>query len=57
MGFVLLPEGLLVPTVISTDVLDSLRIGMDMEMVLEKIKEDDEGNDVMVFKFRPVSSP
>ena len=29
------------------------KIGMEMELVLEKAMEDEEGNDMMVFKFKP----
>ena len=31
-----------------------LKIGMDMELVLEPLYKDSQGNDVMVWKFRPV---
>jgi hypothetical protein len=51
---VALPEKAVV-TAVMTDVdLESLDIGMDVEMVIEKIKEDEAGNDVMTFKFKPV---
>lgn len=49
-----LPEKVIVQSVLSDCDLDSLRIGMEVEMVLEKVKEDDEGNDVVAYKFRPV---
>lgn len=32
---------------------DGLEIGMEMELVIEKFKEDDAGNDIMFFAFRP----
>jgi hypothetical protein len=31
-----------------------LRIGMDMEMVLETLQEDPEGNEVIAWKWRPL---
>ena len=34
--------------------LDELRVGMDVEMVIEKLFDDDEGNEVMTYKFRPI---
>jgi len=33
---------------------DGLRIGMEMELVLEPFRVDDEGNEVVTFAFRPV---
>ena len=33
---------------------ESLHIGMEVEVVLEKISEDDKGNDLIGYKFRPV---
>ena len=33
---------------------DSLKIGMDMEIVLEPLYKDTEGNEVMVWRFKPV---
>lgn len=34
--------------------LDSLKIGMEMELVLEELYRDGEGRQVVVWKFRPV---
>jgi uncharacterized OB-fold protein len=34
---------------------EKLKVGMDMELVIEKFKEDEEGNDVMIFAFKPVT--
>lgn len=33
---------------------DALEIGEEMELVIEKIKEDEKGNSLMGWKFRPV---
>ena len=30
-----------------------LRIGMPMELVIEKFMEDEQGNDIMIFAFKP----
>ena len=49
-----LPERVVVATVLSDCDVDSVRIGMDVEMVLEKVKEDGEGNDVVAYKFKLV---
>ena len=49
-----LPEGVIVPTVLDDVDPESVQIGMELEMVVEKVKSDAEGNDVMAFKFRPL---
>ena len=51
-----LPEGIRVlGQVTSGSNLESLRIGMDMELAVEKFYTDQQGNDVMIWKFRPVA--
>ena len=35
---------------------DALTIGMDMEMVIAKVKEDEEGNDLISYQFKPVGN-
>jgi hypothetical protein len=49
-----LPEGVIVPTVLDDVDPESVQIGMDLEIVVEKAMSDAEGNDVMAFKFRPL---
>ena len=49
-----LPEGVLITSVLADCDLEALDIGMEVELVIEKVKEDEEGNDVMAFKFKPV---
>jgi uncharacterized OB-fold protein len=51
-----LPEKVMVQTVLTGCDPESVRIGLDVEMVIEKVKEDADGNDVCAFKFRPVST-
>jgi uncharacterized OB-fold protein len=34
--------------------LKALRVDMDVELVFVKVKEDEEGNDVMAYEFKPV---
>ena len=48
-----LPEGVSLATVLTDVDPDAVRIGMPLEMVVEKASVDSEGNDVMTFKFRP----
>ena len=49
-----LPEKLAVMTVLTECDPESVKIGMDVELVIDKVKEDPEGNDVVSFKFKPV---
>ena len=52
-GYVDLPE-VRVQTIFTGCDPQILRIGMDVEMVVEKLGEDEQGNEVMAYKFRPV---
>jgi uncharacterized OB-fold protein len=47
-----LPEKVIVGSVLSACDVDSVRVDMPVELVLEKVKEDGEGNDVVAFKFK-----
>ena len=49
-----LPEGVAVATVLTDVDPEAVSIGMLLELVVEKLSTDSEGNDVMTFKFRPV---
>lgn len=53
-GWVELPEGVRVETLYTGCDLEKLRIGMDVEMVIEKLHDDDEGNEVVCHKFKPI---
>jgi uncharacterized OB-fold protein len=54
-GCVDLDDGLKLETLFTTDNFDALKVGMDVELVIEKLYEDDDGNDVETFKFQPLS--
>jgi uncharacterized OB-fold protein len=54
-GCVTLNDGLKLETLFTTDNFDALKVGMDVELVIEKLYEDDDGNDVETFKFQPLS--
>jgi uncharacterized protein len=56
IGFVELPEGIRVETLFTGCDPESLRVGMEMEMVVEKLHEDEAGIEVMAYKFRPATS-
>ena len=32
---------------------DALKMGMEMEMVIDKVREDEEGNELMSYQFKP----
>jgi len=49
-----LPEGAMVIAVLADCDLEALSIGKEAELVVEKVKEDEGGNDVMSFKFKPL---
>ena len=53
-GCVDLPEGLRIETLFSTEDFNELEIGKDVELVIEKLCDDDDGNEVLTFKFRPI---
>ena len=54
VGYVELPEGLRVEGRLTECDPDRLAIGMDMEVVLEKFMDSDDGDEIMTFAFRPV---
>ena len=57
-GFINLEEGARIWSLITgTEPSDeALKIGMDVELVIEKLREDSEGNEIMSYKFRPVKT-
>ena len=54
VGYVELPEGMMVESRLKENDPERLTIGMEMELVIEKFNEDEEGNDVMIFAFKSV---
>ena len=57
-GYINLEEGARIWSLITgTEPSDAaLKIGMDVELVIEKLRGDAEGNEIMSYKFRPVKS-
>ena len=56
-GIIDLPEGVMVQAMIGTGLTEKdLKVGMDMKLVVDKLYEDEDGNDVMSYIYRPVSS-
>lgn len=54
VGFIDLPEQVRVMSLLTDCDFGMLKMGMDMELVIEKLYVNDEGNEVLAFKFRPV---
>lgn len=48
-----LPENVIVATVLTDVEPEKVRIGMPVELVVQKVTVDVEGNEVVAFKFRP----
>lgn len=51
--FVDLPEGVRVFSQLTTSDPNEIRIGMDVELVVGKVRSNEEGNDIISFKFKP----
>ncbi len=52
-----LPEGIRVLSMMTTGDADELKVGMEVELVLEALYHDDDGNEVITWKFRPAPDP
>jgi len=53
-GLIELPEGLRIVAPLTVNDPRQLKIGMEMELLVEKLYENEDGNEVMAFKFKPV---
>jgi len=53
LGFVELPEGVRIETLFTGCNLEDLKIGMEVELVIEKLHEDEAGNEILAYKFTP----
>ncbi len=53
VGLVELPEGIRVLSVLTDCDFDKLRANMDLELSIEELYKDEEGNTVVTYKFRP----
>ena len=55
VGYVELPGEVKVETRLVECDATTLRIGMEMELVIVPFRTDDDGNEVVTFAFRPVA--
>ena len=53
-GFVNLPEGVRVETLFTSAEADELEVGRDAELLIDRLCDDEDGNEVVTFMFRPV---
>ena len=53
-GFVELVDGVRVESLFAGCDFENLEVGMRVEAVIEPLYEDDEGFDIMTFKFKPL---
>jgi len=53
IGFVELPEGVRVETLFTGCNFDEIKVGMEVEMVIEKLWEDENGDEIITYKFKP----
>ena len=53
IAIVLMEEGCQIHTPVTED-WESVKIGMDVEVYFEKVSEDENGNDLLAYKFRAV---
>jgi len=56
IGFVELPEGIRVETLFTGCEPERIKVGMEVEMLIEKLHEDEEGNEILGYKFKPIES-
>jgi uncharacterized OB-fold protein len=57
IGLVEFPEGIRIcGQMIDCQPEKDLELGMDVEMVIERLDEDKEGNEIVAWKFRPVKT-
>ncbi|MFN3231586.1 MAG: Zn-ribbon domain-containing OB-fold protein [Alphaproteobacteria bacterium] len=54
VGYVELPGEIIVETRLTEGDPDKLKIGMEMEMVIIPFAEDEDGNEIVTFAFKPV---
>ncbi len=54
IGFVELPEGIRVETLFTGCKLEDLRVGMEVEMLIDKLHTEEDGTEVFCYKFKPV---
>jgi uncharacterized protein len=55
IGWVELPEGLVIYSLLTENDAGKLKVGMKMQLIFNKFSEDKDGNDLIVPMFKPVN--
>ena len=55
VGWIALPEGLVIYSLLTENDPSKLKMGMEMELIFNKFDEDKDGNDLMVCMFKPLN--
>jgi len=53
LGWIEMPGGTVLYSLLTENDPGKLRVGMDMDLVFEKFGQDKDGNDLMIYKFKP----
>jgi hypothetical protein len=53
-GYVELPEGIRLETLFHCEELDTLEVGLKVELDIDSLFHDDKGNEVFTYKFVPM---
>ena len=56
VGMIELPEGLRVTSVLEESDPANLEVGLEMQLIITKFFEDEEGRDVVAYKFKPIGN-
>jgi uncharacterized OB-fold protein len=56
LGFVELPEGVRIETLFANCDPEALEIGEEVELIIDKLYDDDEGNELITYKFEPIKA-
>ena len=56
LGWVELPEGIRVETLFTGCDPNDVKVGMEVEMLVDKLHTEEDGTEVFCYKFRPVSN-
>lgn len=54
-GLVDLPEGIMIKSIIYSTDLSQLKAGDSVELIIQSLHIDDDGNDVMTYMFKPIN--
>lgn len=57
IGFVELPDSVRLRSLFTGCNLDDLKVGMEVEMVIDSLFENEEGDEIITYKFRPAHEP